>query len=159
MTENQTLVRGARVIYVPPPLYYVAGLAGGLLLDRAWPLPLGGRPLAAVAGVVVAAAGFGLAFAGVAAVIRHRTTIVPHHAVRTLITTGVYRWSRNPMYTGLALAYLGIALLAGSWWPIVLWPVVVAIIAVLVVRPEEAYLAQRFGDAYSEYRRHVRRWL
>jgi protein-S-isoprenylcysteine O-methyltransferase Ste14 len=159
MTENQTLVRGARVIYVPPPLYYVAGLAGGLLLDRDAPLPLSGRPLTAVAGVVAAVAGLGLAFAGVAAVIRHRTTIVPHHAVRTLITTGVYRWSRNPMYAGLAVAYLGIALLAGSWWPILLWPAVVAVITALVIRPEEAYLAQRFGDAYSEYRRHVRRWL
>jgi protein-S-isoprenylcysteine O-methyltransferase Ste14 len=61
--------------------------------------------------------GLVLTVAGVGGVIRHRTTIVPHHPVAALITTGAYRWSRNPMYTGLAIAYLGGALLVGSWWP------------------------------------------
>ena len=87
---------------------------------------MGGRPATTVAGIVLVAPGLALSGTGVAGVIRHRTTIVPHHPVSALITSGAYRLSRNPMYTGLAIAYLGGALLLGSWWPVLLWPVVIA---------------------------------
>jgi protein-S-isoprenylcysteine O-methyltransferase Ste14 len=122
-------------------------------------LPVGGRPVTAVAGALVAALGLALAFAGVVAVIRHRTTIVPHHPVATLLTGGAYRFSRNPMYTGLAIAYLGLALVFGSWWPLVLWPLVIVAVRQLVIRPEEDYLTRRFGPTYTGYRSRVRRWL
>jgi protein-S-isoprenylcysteine O-methyltransferase Ste14 len=159
MTGQVGTQRGARVIYIPPPLYYAAGLAGGMAVNSLVALPLGGRPATAVAGTVVAALGLALSFTGVAAVIRHRTTIVPHHPVATLITGGVYRLSRNPMYTGLAIAYLGLTLLFGSWWPLVLWPLVIVAVRQLVIRPEEEYLAERFGRTYTDYRARVRRWL
>jgi protein-S-isoprenylcysteine O-methyltransferase Ste14 len=155
-TEPQ---RGAQVIYIPPPLYYVAGFAGSMAINGVVPLPLGGRPVTAVAGAVLAALGLTLTVAGVAAVIRHRTTIVPHHPVTTLLTGGAYRLSRNPMYTGLAIVYPGLALVFGSWWPLVLWPAVIVAVRQLVIRPEERYLTQRFGQAYTAYRARVRRWL
>jgi len=159
MAEQADAQRGARVIYIPPPLYYAVGLVGGMALDSLVALPLGGRPATVVAGAMVTSLGLGLAFTGVAAVIRHRTTIVPHHPVATLLTTGAYRLSRNPMYTGLAIAYLGLALLFDSWWPLVLWPLVILAMSQLVIRPEEEYLAQRFGQTYTDYQTHVRRWL
>src|SRR5437899_578480 len=136
MTGQVQAQRGARVIRIPPPLYYAAGLAGGMAANSSLALPLGGRPVTVVTGAVLAAPGLGLAFTGVAAVIRHRTTIVPHHPVATLLTSGVYRLSRNPMYTGLAIAYLGLALLFGSWWPLALWPLVILAVRHLVIRPE-----------------------
>jgi protein-S-isoprenylcysteine O-methyltransferase Ste14 len=151
--------RGARVVYVPPPLYYGAGFAAGVLLDRLMPLPIGGRPATTVAGVVAAGVGVALMAGGVAGVIRHRTTIVPHHPVNALVTTGAYRWSRNPMYTGLAIAYLGGALLVGSWWPVAAFPLVIAPVRRLVIAPEEQYLSERFGRPYADYRARVRRWL
>jgi len=150
---------GARVIFIPPPLYYAAGLGAGMAIDRVLALPLGGRPATAVAGALVTALGLALSFAGVAGVIRHRTTIVPHHPVATLLTGGAYRLSRNPMYTGLAIAYLGLALLFGSWWPLALWPLVVVAVRRLVIHPEEQYLTQRFGQTYTDYQSRVRRWL
>jgi protein-S-isoprenylcysteine O-methyltransferase Ste14 len=151
--------RGARVPYIPPPLYYVAGFAAGMLLDRLVPLSIGGRPATTVAGVVAGGVGVALTAGGVAGVIRHRTTIVPHHPVAALITTGAYRWSRNPMYTGLAIAYLGGALLVGSWWPVAVWPLIIAVVRQLVIAPEEQYLSERFGQPYADYRARVRRWL
>jgi protein-S-isoprenylcysteine O-methyltransferase Ste14 len=150
---------GARVIFIPPPLYYAAGLAGGMAINGVAPLPLGGRPDTAVAGAVVAALGLALTFAGVAAVVRHRTTIVPHHPVATLLTGGAYRLSRNPMYTGLAIAYLGLAMLFNSWWPLAVWPLIIVTVRQLVIRPEEQYLTQRFGRTYTDYQSRVRRWL
>src|SRR5207253_7380622 len=106
------------------------------------PLAIGGRPATTVLGAVVGFAGLILSIGGVAAVIGHHTTIVPHRPVTTLLTGGAYRLSRNPMYTGLALAYTGGALLAGSWWPIVLLPIVLVLVAQLVIKPEERYLDQ-----------------
>jgi protein-S-isoprenylcysteine O-methyltransferase Ste14 len=153
------VVRGARVILIPPPLYYAAGLAGGMAAHAVAPLPIGGRPATAAAGAVVLVLGLALTAGGVAGVVRHRTTIVPHHPVAALVTGGVYRLSRNPMYTGLATAYLGAALLFGSWWPVVLWPLVILAVLRLVIRPEERYLGERFGPAYADYRATVRRWV
>src|SRR4030095_15957462 len=109
------------------------------------------RPATTVAGMVVGGLGLVLNVAGVAGVIRHRTTIVPQHPVATLITSGAYRWSRNPMYTGLAITYLGGALLAGSWWPLALLPLAILAVARLAIRPEEQYLKARFGQTYADY--------
>jgi protein-S-isoprenylcysteine O-methyltransferase Ste14 len=150
---------GARVIRIPPPLYYAAGLAAGLAIDKLAPLPLGGRPITELAGLAIAVLGLGLALTGVAAVIRHRTTIVPHHPVSALLTRGPYRLSRNPMYTGLAIAYLGLALLLGSWWPLALWPLALIAVRQLAIRPEEHYLTRQFGRSYLDYQQRVRRWL
>jgi protein-S-isoprenylcysteine O-methyltransferase Ste14 len=159
MTSQAHAQRGARVVRIPPPLYYAAGLAGGMAANAVVALPLGGRPATVVAGALTTALGVGLALAGVVAVVRHRTTIVPHHPVATLLTSGVYRISRNPMYAGLAIAYLGLALLFDSWWPLALWPLVIFAVRGLVIRPEEEYLTRRFEQAYTDYRGHVRRWL
>ena len=159
MTEQREATRGARVNPVPPPLYYVAALAGGMVAHAVAPLRVGGRPATAVVGAVVLVLGLALAVGGIVRVIRHRTTIVPHHPVATLVTSGMYRFSRNPMYTGLAVAYLGAAFLLGSWWPVVLWPVVILALFMLVIRPEERYLGDRFGPAYADYRTRVRRWV
>ena len=156
MTETAT---GARVIFIPPPLYYAAGFVVGLILDAVVGLPIGGRPVTTVIGAVPAVLGLAFTQAGVLAVLRNKTTIVPHHPVSTLVTTGAYRWSRNPMYTGLAILYLGGALLLGSWWPIVLLPLVMLAVTTLVIQPEERYLAERFGMEYADYRARVRRWL
>ncbi|WP_460491376.1 methyltransferase family protein [Dactylosporangium cerinum] len=147
------------MIFIPPPLYYVAGLVAGAALDRLAGLSIGGRPVTVVAGAALAGVGLLLTGGGVFGVIGHRTTIVPHHRVASLVTTGAYRLSRNPMYTGLAVIYLGVALVIGSWWPVVLWPAVLLAVHRLVIRPEERYLEQRFGPAYAEYRARVRRWL
>ena len=159
MTVQAEPTRRARVFPIPPPLYYGAGFAAGLLLDRLMPLPIGGRPATAVTGMVVGGLGLVLNFAGVAGVIRHRTTIVPHHPVATLITSGAYRLSRNPMYTGLAITHLGGALLVGSWWPFVLLPPAMFAVARLAIEPEEQYLHAMFGETYAGYRARVRRWL
>jgi protein-S-isoprenylcysteine O-methyltransferase Ste14 len=158
-TQVTTASRGAHVYPVPPPAYYGAGLVAGALLERLAPLPLGGHRALTVAGAALVVAGATLAVAGVAGVVRHRTTIVPHRSVSALVTSGGYRWSRNPMYAGLAVAYLGVSALIGSWWPLVLWPVVLTAVARFVIRPEERYLNDRFGRQYLDYSARVRRWL
>lgn len=123
------------------------------------PLRLPGTAVVTVLGGVLLVAGTALTAAGVAAVVRHRTALLPHHAVSTLVTSGAFRLSRNPMYTGFALAYLGGGLLLGSWWPLLTLPAVLVAVRRLVIDREERYLGSRFGDEYARYRQEVRRWL
>ena len=99
---------GARVFPIPPPAYYGVAFATGMFLHRAVPLDVPGRPASAVIGGAILVTGVVLDLAAVATVIAHRTTIVPHHPVAKLITTGIYRFSRNPMYTGLAIVVAGV---------------------------------------------------
>ncbi len=159
--EASPLVRekGARVFPIPPPLYYGAAFAGGMFLHGAVPLEVPGRPTTTLGGAALLIAGLALDAAGVAAVVAHRTTIVPHRPVSKLITTGIYRFSRNPMYTGLAIMVAGGAFLAGTWWPLVLLPLAVLAVRQLAIMPEETYLAERYGPVYADYRLRVRRWL
>jgi len=109
--------------------------------------------------VFLLVSGIALAVAGVTEVVRQQTTIVPHHAVSALVTTGGYRITRNPMYTGLAIAYLGGAMLDGSWWPLSTLSFALVAVGRVVIGPEQRYLANQFGQLYSNYRAQVRRWL
>ncbi len=150
---------GAHVVRVPPPLYYGAAFAAGMALNIGTALSFNTSAATIAVGASVMAAGVGLAAAGIAQVRRARTTIVPHRPVATLLTDGAYRISRNPMYTGLTVAYLGGIVLVGSWWPLLTWPLALLTVRVLVIGPEERYLTERFGQPYVDYRSHTRRWI
>lgn len=128
-------------------------------MHRLLPLPLADAPAGTAAGVALVAGGVVFSLSGTATVLRHRTTVVPHRPVFKLVTTGPYRISRNPMYTGHVVACVGAALWAGSWWPLIMLPLSVLATHRLVIVPEEVYLSQRFPDDYAAYRSRVRRWL
>lgn len=149
---------GAKVL-LPPPLVYAVPLVLLTLLDRTlpWRLPdLPGRPLL---GWLLVIGGVLLSASGAATFRRHRTTVIPHHAVSRLVTSGPYRLTRNPMYVGLTVAYLGASLIVGSWWPLVALPAVVVVVDRYVVAREESYLRARFGAEYESFSRRTRRWL
>ena len=87
------------------------------------------------------------------------TTVRPDRAASTLVIAGPYKISRNPMYLGLALVYLGIAIAGQSVWALILLPVVLSVIQRRAIEPEEAFLEKRFGANYISYKEKVRRWL
>jgi protein-S-isoprenylcysteine O-methyltransferase Ste14 len=90
---------------------------------------------------------------------RSRTSIVPIRPATALVTSGVYRFTRNPMYVGLAALTAALALFMNSWWPIVLLLPVLVVVRVFVIALEERYLERRFGAEYVGYMRRVRRWV
>lgn len=149
---------GAKVIKIPPPLYFVAAYFAGRGINTAveWNID---HPTASWAGAGLLVAGAALAAAGVAGVAHHRTTIVPHREVTTLVRSGAYSVSRNPMYAGLTVAYVGLTLATHSWWPLATLPAAIAAVRWLVIAPEETYLAQRYPAEFADYRARVRRWL
>ena len=148
-------------VHFPPPLLYVAGIVAGWLAHRVHPLPITGHPSAARTALVIV---LGLGWLALLApawtgFLRKRTTIIPNRPAAALVTSGVYRFTRNPMYVSLVLLYLAVTLALDSWWPLVLLPLVVIAVDRLVIRREEWYLAHAFPGEYDEYRRRVRRWL
>ena len=90
---------------------------------------------------------------------RHRTGLLPGQATEEMILEGPYAWSRNPLYLGLLVLYLALALLAPSVWALLLWPLAVVLVEWGAVRPEERFLRKRFGASYDEYAGRVRRWI
>ena len=147
-------------IVVPPPLLFAVPLLAGWLVNRRWPWSLtGGSAATAVAGVLLIAVGTAIALAGVRRFRKAGTTVLPFGGTSELVTSGIYRFTRNPMYLGMTLAYVGFTLLLNSVWCVLFLPVALMSVYVLAVRPEERYLSQKFGDQYTRYRAKVRRWI
>ncbi|HEY7717382.1 MAG TPA: isoprenylcysteine carboxylmethyltransferase family protein [Pedococcus sp.] len=149
---------GARVRTIPPLVFVIPLVAAGLL-DLVAPLPLPLPGARAWLGVLLVAGGVALMAWAVATMRRARTTVVPWEEASRLVTEGPFRLSRNPIYLGDALAYVGVSVLIGSWWPLLVLPAVLLAMLRLVITREEEYLATRFGAAYAAYRSRVRRWV
>jgi protein-S-isoprenylcysteine O-methyltransferase Ste14 len=146
-------------VVAPPPLIYLGGLALGFVLEAFLPsasLPGAVRwPL----GVLLVLAGLTLLGSFSAAFRRQQTAVEPWRPTTSIVTVGPYRLTRNPAYLGMALVYVGIALLASALWVLLPLPVVLAVIDTGVIRREERYLERRFGAEYVAYKRGVRRWI
>jgi len=150
-------VDNARVI-VRPPLIYAAALAAMLVLRWLWPLPiLGGA--AFWPGLALVVFGVGILIWGRRTLVAGGTNVDPLLPSTAVVTSGPYRFSRNPLYVGLAIVYLGLTLTFDAWWGIVLLALVLIVMHLGVIQREERYLERKFGDGYRQYRSAVRRYL
>lgn len=146
-------------IGVPPPLLYLGtlligvattGATGRLGPDGAISyLTAGALLLLGVATIAAATIRFG----------RAHTEARPWRTTTTLVTSGIYRFTRNPMYLGMALVYAAIAVLLNSFTAVLLLPVLILIVQTQVIAREERYLAGKFGADYAAYRQRVARWF
>lgn len=142
-----------------PPVAVGVPLVLGLLLSGVAGDPLDGSRLTAWPGGTLLGAfavwnGWALVTIG-----RHRTGLLPGAPSTTVIRTGPFGRSRNPLYVGLLALSAGLALLAGSLWALVALPVEWALLRWGAVLPEERYLVGKFGPAYVTYTARVRRWV
>jgi len=146
----------------PPTLLFVIAFGVGLWLHERFPIAIftgGGRALRIALGVAGMAAGAFLFWWGLTTFLRVRTGIMPFRPARRLVTDGPYQWSRNPQYVAFVLGYAGLAVVVNAFWPLLLLPVLVAVLVVLVIRGEERYMRNVFGHDYDIYCRRVNRWL
>jgi protein-S-isoprenylcysteine O-methyltransferase Ste14 len=146
-------------VLAPPPIFFVAGLAVGLLLDRLRPLPRLPRAARRGLGPPLIAAGAGLVLWSGATMHAAGTEAIPTRPSTVLVAHGPFSFTRNPIYLGFTLIYIGLALVLGRLPPLVLLPAVLAAFQKGVVEREERYLERRFGAPYRAYRQRVRRWL
>lgn len=148
-------------IVIFPPLILAAALALACLLQALSPLGwLGGigQDVRIGAGIVIAIAGFGIAASGRRLLVRAGTNVSPLRPTTALATRGIFRWTRNPLYTGGTLFMLGIAIVFALDWLVLLLVPSLLVLHFGVVRPEEQYLERKFGDAYRQYKASVARY-
>jgi protein-S-isoprenylcysteine O-methyltransferase Ste14 len=149
------------LLHVPVPWVFVLTYLVGVGLEFAFPLAVPKERLlgATVAGAVLFVVGAALAGWSLLIFNKARTTTVPGKASSKLVTRGPYLISRNPMYVGLVLAYLGEAGILKQVWPVALLPLTVAYINSIVIPVEETRLKEVFQEDYERYRNRVRRWI
>src|SRR3954454_7681491 len=156
VTEEQDDTAG---VVAPPPLIFLAGLIVGFGLEALLP----GVDMPALVewglGGLLVVAGLGLLLTFNASFSRKGTAVEPWKPTTAIVTTGPYRFTRNPAYLGMALTYVGIAVLSSAVWVLVPLPFVIAVIDRGVIAREERYLERKFGEEYVGYKRGVRRWI
>jgi protein-S-isoprenylcysteine O-methyltransferase Ste14 len=150
--------KDAAAVAAPPPVIFAATLAAGLALGRATRSD-GGGSLARLLGIASIAAGGAIGGAAIGTLKLRGSNVNPYNTTTALVTDGVFRFSRNPIYVGMTSVYIGIAMCARSLPALVLLPVALALLDHAVVDPEERYLAHKFGDAYRVYSDAVPRWF
>jgi protein-S-isoprenylcysteine O-methyltransferase Ste14 len=160
--QTMTNARDTAGVIAPPPLIALAVVVIGLALD--WLLPgYGLRALLTLTlriaiGVMLMGAGVVLAVAGERRFHSVGTEVKPWKPSTILVTDGVFRWVRNPMYVGLTAFLAGLAVMLASDWMLVTTVAFVLVIHFGVVRREERYLEAKFGDAYRTYKAQVPRY-
>lgn len=150
---------------IPPPVIDGAcaalmwWLAHAVPQAQCWPRGDGVGPMAGA--MLLAVLGGAVALAGVHAVGRQRTTVNPlaPYRARVLVTDGIYRFTRNPMYLGMLLILAAWAVWLGNMLSGLILPLSMWVLTLLQIWPEERILRQRFGPAYADYAARVRRWL
>ncbi len=152
--------RGPGVSF-PPPLLFVGGLAIGVLLERVLPLPavIPDAQWVVIIGFALVAIGLACMITGILTFRAFRTAVYPNRPAKLVVDTGIYAYTRNPMYLGLTIAYLGGVFLTGVLWALILLPFVLALLITQVIRREELHLSERFPEAYAAYCTRVGRWF
>jgi protein-S-isoprenylcysteine O-methyltransferase Ste14 len=161
MNEQQgSMPKDRAGVIAPPPLIYLSGILIGLALNRwLWPYPIFGVAAWRWSGLVLVLAGLALIIAGRRAMLAAETNINPFKPTTSIVSSGPFGFTRNPLYLAMTLAYVGLSLVVNTWWCFVLLVPVLLLIHLGVVAREERYLERKFGDSYRQYRARVRRYL
>jgi protein-S-isoprenylcysteine O-methyltransferase Ste14 len=153
---------GARVRFFPPAVP-LGAVFGGVALQWLWPLEVPifpGAPLRYwLGGALALVAVLGLGLWSVILFRRSGQSEIPWTPTPSIIESGPYRLTRNPMYLQMVLVCVGLSIAFANVWILMLTPACALMLQTLAIQPEEEYLEEKFGQTYRDYRARVRRWL
>jgi protein-S-isoprenylcysteine O-methyltransferase Ste14 len=144
---------------VHPPVVALMFIVIAYVLGRFAPLPFSAPAILRYTGLALTFVGFLLGIGALIEFRKARTTLDPHGSAKKLVISGIYRFTRNPIYLGFLLMVVGLPLNSGSYWGIVLAPFYIFMMNRLIIQHEEAYLEKKFGKTYTSYVSRVRRWV
>jgi protein-S-isoprenylcysteine O-methyltransferase Ste14 len=142
-----------------PPVWFLANFGSLFALRHSFPTPFDHPELMTAAGRVLIWGGAAVALGTIISFRLHRTSVIPFRTPEVLLRTGLFRWSRNPIYLGEAIILTGACLKFGHILPWLIIPLFITGANLSFIRWEEATLRQKFGAAYEDYRRQTRRWI
>jgi len=158
-TDNIQAAHDNPGVVTRPPLIYLCSILIGLALQFVWPLKVLPAALEATLGGSLMLVAIVLFTLSVRQFVAAGTAVQTHRPTTTILRTGPYRFSRNPIYVSFTLLYIGIAVWVNSAWLLGMLIPTLIVISYGVIAREERYLAQKFGDEYLRYKASVRRWL
>ena len=151
------MIRPRRIIF--PPIWLIIGLGAIFLLSEYLPLARFNSNFATGLGSFAIVIGLVLVVHAGGMFKSAKTDLIPFQNVTTLVTTGVYQVTRNPMYLGMALVLLGTSITVGAYAGLFIAPIFMVVIEIRFIRPEEVMLRHLFGEEFDAYSKLVRRWL
>ncbi|AQA18175.1 hypothetical protein BST95_07950 [Halioglobus japonicus] len=146
-----------RIIY--PPVWLAIGVIVQFVCNEYFPLARFTSTAGQMVGGVILVAGLALLVLAGGLFKQADTDLIPFKNVSALVTTGVYRFTRNPMYLGMTLVLLGCAVTVGAAAAFIVPPVFMAIIQLRFILPEEQMLRELFPEEFPAYCKRVRRWI
>ena len=155
-SENDT--KGAGVKF-PPLLLFLVVIGAAYGIHYVYPMGLGGASELKYVGGLVIILGIGVIVMASLNFKRAKTTIEPWKPSTAIISTGIYRYSRNPIYLALCLIQMGIGLALNNFWILIAVLVYALLLYHMAIKKEEAYLESKFGEEYTAYKNKVRRWI
>jgi len=146
-------------IRIPAPTLTIIHIIMAILLGWLAPLPIPAPMFIKWIGLGLAALGFILGVLALIEFRRARNTTDPKKPTQKFVTSGIYRYTRNPIYLGFVFMLIGLPLDMGIYWGIILvWPLI-TFMNNLIIKHEEAYLEKKFKEQYVDYKSRVGRWL
>ncbi|MBL4740899.1 MAG: isoprenylcysteine carboxylmethyltransferase family protein [Sneathiella sp.] len=146
-------------VKIPPPLCFLFFLVVGILVSSDWIDGTLGPLSRLVIGGIPACIGLFFIISEAKSHKKSGSNVEPWKPTTTIIDTGLYAYSRNPIYVGMTITYVSISFAAFSLGALLLLPFCLLIIHYFVIAKEEAYLEDKFGDEYLSYKSRVRRWF
>jgi len=158
MKQQEHASDSPRVI-APPPLIYLGGLILGLLLHYEKPLEFIPDSLSLLLSVILIAVSVVLVTTSIKFFAKAHTNVDVRKPTTSIVASGPYSFSRNPIYLALTFLYLGVTIWINDLWLLGMLIPVMLTIRYGVIKREEAYLEKKFGETYTQYKKSVRRWL
>lgn len=151
--------RAANLGIMRPPLVYLVAIIVGVAIDIRWPLTFLPGAITGPIGSILVLAAIVLFVYAVRTFRAAGTSVRGNQPTTTIVRSGPYRFTRNPIYVAFSLLQFGLAIWINSLWLIITLIGAIALMAYVVIPREESYLERRFGAEYRNYQASVRRWL
>ena len=158
MDIEQTQTDNPGVI-IRPPMLYLGVLAIGIGLSAIWPLYEIPSLVRWLLGPIFVVFGFAVLMGAMRLFGKAGTNVPTNMPTQAIVTSGLYAFSRNPIYIAVSVIYVGIAVMAASLWALLLLGPVLVVMTFGVIMREERYLVAKFGNEYLAYKAQTRRWL
>jgi protein-S-isoprenylcysteine O-methyltransferase Ste14 len=146
-------------IKIEPSIIVLVFVVLALLLGRLIGIALPAPQIVRWLGLALSALGLALGLLALREFKRMRASSNPKNAATGLVTSGIYGFSRHPIYLGFLLILIGFPLSDGNYWGVLLTPMFIVVMNSMVIKPEETNLEKKFKVQYTDYQSRVRRWL
>lgn len=156
--SNQTKHDKAGVLIFPPLLYLLV-LTTGTLVSYFFPYQFIDFSIALPMGIIITLLGITSLILAANLFRKNKNPVNPSGSTQLIICTGIYKYTRNPMYLGLTIIFIGISTITNSWFSFVLLFPLLMVCQKGIIEREEKYLTRKFGNEYLDYQSKVRRWI